>query len=78
MFVYVKTALNPVSHNFPMDISELCVSPDMICPSLDVSGSCGNANVHYLVDINFPPFWSPNMIGGVLHVVCSLGLLVLV
>ena len=50
-FVYVKTAFNPVSHIFPMEINGLCVIRDMIWTSLDVSASCGKVNAHYLVDI---------------------------
>ena len=53
-----------------MDISELYVSPASICPSLAVSGSCGNANLHYLVGIILPQFGIPTVIGGVFNVVC--------
>ena len=74
--VCVKTALYPASHILPTDINELCVSPDRICPSLEFGGICGNANVHYLVDIIVTPFGRPTVIDGLLAIVCSQGLLV--
>ena len=77
MFLYVNNALHHASNIFPVKISEVCVSPDRMCPSLAVSGSCGNVNLHYLVDIFFPPFGSTTLIGGVLYVVCSWGSLIL-
>ena len=62
-FVYLKTDLHPASHILPMDINELCASPYRILPSMSVLGSCGNANLHSLVDIILPPFGSLTMIG---------------
>ena len=70
--LYVKTALHTTSQILHMDINELCVSPAMICPSISVLRSFGNANVHPLVDIIFPPFGSPTVIV-FFDVVCSWG-----
>ena len=74
-FVCVNTALHPASNLFIMEINELCVSPDMIWPSLAVSRGCGNINVHSLVDINVLPFSRPTVLGGLLAIFCSRGLL---
>ena len=76
IFAYVKTYLYPESNIFLMEISELCISPTRIFPPLSVSGSCNNDNLHSLVDIIFPPFVSPTVIGDVLNVVFSWRLLV--
>ena len=35
---------------------------------MSVSGSCGNAHLHSLVDIISPPFGNLTVIGGVLNV----------
>ena len=51
------------SHIFLMDINEICVSPARIWPSLAVSGSFVNENLHSLVDIMLPPFRSTTVIG---------------
>ena len=77
-YVCVKTALYPASHILPMDINELCVSPDRICPYLEFGGICGNANVHYLVDIIVTPFGRPTVIGGLLAIVYSWELIGLI
>ena len=69
-FVCVKTALHPSSKNFPMGITELCVSTSRIWPSIDFGGSCGNDNLHLLVDIIFPPFGRPTVIGVFLGMFC--------
>ena len=74
MFVCVIFFVHPTSHIFPMDINELCVSPDRIWPSIYSGGICGNANVHYLVDLDIPLFVRPNVIGGLLAIVCSWSL----
>ena len=74
MFVYVNFFVHPTSHIFPMDINELCVIPDRIWPSIYSGGICGNANVHYLVDLDIPLFVRPNVIGGLLAIVCSWSL----
>ena len=58
-----------------MYINELCVSPARICPFLDFWGSWGNFNVNYLFDLFVPPFGSPTIIGGLLAILCSWGLL---
>ena len=71
MFVYFNIDLHPASRILWMEISELCASPARICPCLAVSGSSGNANLHSLVDIVFPPFDIPTVVGVVLHVGCS-------
>ena len=71
----MKTALHPASHIFPVDSNELCVSLDSIWPSLAFWGSWDNTNVHSLSDIILPPFVRPTVIGGLLDVVCSWGLL---
>ena len=69
-FVYTNTDLHPTSHILLMDISELCVNSDSICPSMDVPVCYGNSNLHSLVDIVFPHFGSPTVINSVFHVVC--------
>ena len=77
-FVYVKTALYPLSHIFTMEISELCVRPSRIWPSMDVPGICSNTYIHSLVDTILPPFGSPTVIREMLNVFCllvSLGLI---
>ena len=55
-----------------MDINELFVSPARICPSISFRGSCGNENIHYLVDLIVNPFGRLTIIGRLLTVVCSL------
>ena len=60
----MKTAFHPISHIFMIDISDLCVSPDMICPSLAVLESCRNANLHSLVYLIWPTFGGTNVRGG--------------
>ena len=72
----MKNALITASRILPMDISEICVSPARIFPSIDFGGSCGNDNLHLLVDIIFPPFGSTTVVGGFLIVICSWGYLV--
>ena len=57
----------------PMEISEMCVSTDRIYPYMTVSGSCDNTNLHSLVDLIWPPFGSPTVIGGVLNVFLFMG-----
>ena len=77
-FVCVKTDLYPASQLFLMEINELCFSTDSIWRSIVFLRSCGNANVNYLVDIIVTTFVKPTMIGGLLEVVCSWGLLGLI
>ena len=74
-FLCVNTDLHPASKILPMEINELCVSPDRICTPIYFWGSWGNANVHYLFDLIVTPFVSTTVIGGWLAVVCSLGLI---
>ena len=50
----LETALNTAPHIFPIKISEIYVNTQRIFPSLAVSGSCGDKNLHYLVDIVLP------------------------
>ena len=61
-FVFVKTAFHHASHILPMEINKLCVIPAGIWISLAFGGGCGNENVHYLIDLIFPPFGRPTVI----------------
>ena len=72
-FLCVNTDLHPASKIFPMEINELCVSPDRICTPLYFWGSWGNANVNYLFDLIVPSFGSTTVICGLLYIVCSWG-----
>ena len=74
-FVFVKSNLHPESQSSPMDMSEIFVSLDIVCPSMEFPGSCGNANFHSMIDFVSPPFRSPTLIWGVLIVVGSWGFL---
>ena len=74
-FVCRKTAFQPASKFSPIDKNELFVSPASIRPSLDFLGSWGNDSVHYLIDLIVTPFGWPTVIGGLLDVFCSYGLL---
>ena len=46
-----------------MDISEIYMSPDKICPSRTFSGICGKVDFYALVHFIWPPFGSPTVIG---------------
>ena len=76
-FLCVKTDLQTESHIFLIDINEMFVSTANIYPYLDFWRSWGNENVYSLVDIIVPSFGRSTVIGGLLAVVCSCGLLVL-
>jgi hypothetical protein len=48
-----------------MEMSELCVSPGMMCASRAASGSCGRARVQLLLeDLNEAPLGSPTVMIG--------------
>jgi hypothetical protein len=45
--VLSKVALHPVSHSVPMDTSELCVRPGMMCALRTWLGSWGMSSVRW-------------------------------
>ena len=69
MSVCVNTDLHLASHIFLVDINEICVSPNRVWPYIILGSSCGNDNVHSLVDIIVPPFCIPT-VSGLLAIVC--------
>ena len=72
-FVLVKTVLHPASNIYPIEISEMFVITARMCPSLELSGICGNDNFHSLVDLIWTLFGSPTVIEGVVIFVVSWG-----
>ena len=58
-----------------MEINELCVIPATLWPYIAFGGSWGNVNSHYSFDLIFPQFGRPHLIGGLLDIFCSCGLL---
>ena len=74
-FLFLKSNLHPASQSSPMNTSEICVSLDIVCPSMEFPAICGNSNFHSLIDFVSPPFRSPTLIWGVLIVVGSWVLL---
>ena len=65
MVCWLKIASNLESHNFPMDIREICASPGKIWASLASSGNVDNASRNLLVDCSVCPFGSFTLIGNV-------------
>ena len=53
--LFVKTASNPASHIFPIEIREMCDNPGRKCTSLPSAVNCGIASVHTVVDGSWLP-----------------------
>jgi hypothetical protein len=61
--VLSKVALHPASHSVPMDTSELCVRPGMMCALRASLGSCGMSSVHWSgLDCRVAPLGRPTVI----------------
>ena len=65
MIYWSKIASHTESHNFPMDMRELCYRPDKMWASLESSGSIYKANEHPFVDFSIWPFDCFALIGDV-------------
>ena len=45
-----KIYLHPASQNFPIDMRELCETPESKCSSIPLDDKWGNASVHCVFD----------------------------
>ena len=72
VFICEARLASCITH-FSMEMSEICVGPSRIFPSMVFSGSYSNSNFNSLVDFIWNPFGSSTMIGEVLIVVFLWG-----